>query len=189
MKGKLFIVSAPSCGGKTTLVEKVLQSSLGKKINRYVTYTTKSPRKGDLHGKDFYFVFQEKFLQLVEENFFIEWSNAYCHYYGTPYGIKNDLMKGESYILILDRAGTKKILQKIPEAVTIWISVSSIKEIERRMEERGGDNYQQKILRLYLARKEIDEERNNPMYKFHIINDDFAIAYKNLVSIIEKNIK
>jgi len=189
MSGKLFIVSAPSCAGKTSLVQELLKSDIGGRLSQYTTYTTKLPREGDVPGKDFHFVSQEEFLRRVRDGFFIEWSNAYCHYYGTPRDIKHKLNDGRSFIIILDRVGTKKILEEIPSAITIWIFVSSIEELRSRMQLRGADGKEQMLLRMSLAEKEMLEEQESPFYKFHINNSKFFESLAKLTDIIEKNIK
>ena len=187
MSGILFIVSAPSCAGKTSLVKAVIEKIKERHnfdISQYVTYTTKSPRSGTQGSKEFHFISEKEFEQKQKAGFFIEWSNAYHHYYGTPRTILNDLSQGKSYIIILDRAGMQQVVQQLPEAVTIWISVSSIAELERRIVARGRDSDKQVKLRLALAQEEMAQEAAHAQYKFCIKNDDFQIALGQIEQII-----
>ncbi len=87
MSGMLFIVSAPSCAGKTSLLKALSSGRAGGGLKQFVTYTTKPPREGDVQGKDFYFITVDEFKQKIADGYFIEWSNAYTNYYGTPKSI------------------------------------------------------------------------------------------------------
>jgi len=184
MTGKLFIVSAPSCAGKTSLLQAVLAGKAGESVSQYITYTTKPPRKGDIHGKDFHFISVDEFKRKIKEGFFLEWSNTYINYYGTPRSIMNDLEAGISYIIILDRAGARQMMSAIPEAVLIWIFVSELDELAGRLCKRGLDTPEQVQLRLQLAEREMKEEKSEKIYHYHIKNDDFDAALAYLEQII-----
>lgn len=184
MKGRLFIISAPSCAGKTSLLQALHKGPVGKSFCQYTTYTTKSPRKGDVPGKDFHFVSQEVFKAKIAKGDFIEWSNAYTNYYGTPRSILDDLNAGISYTLILDRTGAQKILKVIPDAILIWVYVSDVRMLAERIQKRGQDSSEQVKLRLQLACQEMEQEVANPMYHFHIKNDDFGKALEQLEKIV-----
>jgi len=184
MAGTLFIVSAPSCAGKTSLLKALLKGEAGVALKQYTTYTTKSPRQGDIHGKDFHFITPSEFRQKIAKGYFIEWSNAYVHYYGTPSSIISELNAGKSYIIILDRAGAQQVVKKIPGAVLIWIYVSNSMQLRSRIQNRGQDSLEQIELRLRLAVQEMDQEIKHPMYQFHIKNDDFNTALGQLEHIV-----
>ncbi len=184
MAGTLFIVSAPSCAGKTSLLKAISSDRVGGVLKQYTTYTTKSPREGDVHGKDFYFITVDKFKQKIAEGYFIEWSNAYTNYYGTPKSIIDDLRAGISYTIILDRAGARQAFKEIPSAVLIWIYVSDVKQLEQRMRTRAQDSLEQVTLRLRLAKEEMDQETEDMFYRYHIKNDDFSTALGQLEEIV-----
>jgi len=184
MKGTLFIISAPSCAGKTSLLRALHRGKLGSKLTQYTTYTTKQPREGDRQGVDFCFISREEFEQKIAQNFFIEWSDTYTNYYGTPRSIIDDLKAGISYTIILDRVGARQVAQEIPNAILIWIYVSDIDELAKRIHLRGQDSPEQVALRLRLAQDEIRQEKEHSFYAYHIKNDDFGTALGNLEEII-----
>lgn len=188
MAGTLFIISAPSCAGKTTLLRELCKGEMGKHVTQYVTYTTKKPRHGDVQGKDFHFISVEEFERKLAEGFFIEWSNTYVHYYGTPRSIIDDLHAGISYIIILDRLGARKMAQVVPQAILIWVYVSDVYQLQERIRLRGQDCLEQISLRLSLAQLEMEEEKVNSFYTYHVKNDDFPLALGQLKGIIKKYI-
>lgn len=191
MSGKLFIISAPSGAGKSTLVKHVLQRmQQSYEIERVVTYTTKKPRKGEsVDGQDFNFISQSEFEHKITQGYFIEWSNAYGNYYGSPRSILQRMTMGQSLILILDRTGAQQIKQKVPKAIMIWIYTSSIDVLRGRLGARGGETREQIEYRLRLAQQEIEEEDQSPRYQFHILNDDFYDSLEQLSIIFEENLK
>jgi guanylate kinase len=175
MSGKLFIISAPSGAGKTTLVRHSLAAlQENYSIVRIVTYTTKSPRIGeDVSGKDYYFLARADFEQKIAEGYFLEWSLAYGHYYGTPASVLERLKQKESCVLILDRAGALRIKDLFPEAILIWIYTSSMDVLKQRLEFRASENQEEVERRLSIAVSEIEQERLRPAYNFHVLNEDF----------------
>ena len=188
--GRLFVVSAPSGAGKTTLVEAVLKK-LGAScdLKRIVTYTSRAPRKGELHGKDFYYLSGADFVKKIEEGFFIEWSNGLGHYYGTQRSIIDDLERGQSGVLVIDRIGAAQIMNQIRDAILLWIEVSDIKVLEQRLARRGTETQKEIEKRIQRARLEIDEEQEKKLYHYHIYNDVFEIALQKLEAIIISAIK
>ncbi len=191
MSGKLFIISAPSGAGKTTLVKHVLKRlNPEHAISRVVTYTTKSPREKEaVHGQDFYFISQAEFEQKITQEYFIEWSNAYGNYYGSPVSIMKQMARGESLIIILDRAGALQVKEKVPEATLIWIYTSSIDVLRNRLLARASETPKQVECRLMLAKKEIQAEDMHPCYQFHILNDDFYESLDDLYHVFNKILK
>lgn len=183
--GKLFIVSAPSGAGKTTLVLAALESLVGQcHIERVITYTTKTPRPGEKHGHDYYFISQEDFLVKVGQGFFIEYSTAYAHYYGTPRHIVERLAAGISYILVIDRVGAKQIKQQTDKVVLIWIDIPDIKTLENRLTNRNTETEKELKQRLLLAQQELLEEKEENFYQYHICNDVLENALQELLSVI-----
>lgn len=190
MNGKLFIVSAPSGAGKTTLVESVLGRLKTKHIiDRLVTYTSRESRPGEVDGKDFCFVTEIEFEKRLKEGFFIEWSMDYGCYYGSPKHVENDLQIGQSRILVIDRRGAKQVIQQLPDVVTIWIYTSSVDVLRGRLLARGANTLEQIESRLELARAELEQEFENKFYKYHILNENFSETVENLEEIFLKELK
>lgn len=177
MPGTLFIVNAPSGAGKTALVETLLSRIAHfYPIKRVVTYTSRAPRTGEVNGRDYCFITPVEFERSIERGFFLEWSNDYGHYYGSPSSIKEQLAQDESFIVIVDRQGMAKIKQQIPQAITIGIQVSSLLELEKRLFSRSTELPEQIRKRILLAQEEIMQESYEPLCEFSIKNDDFTQA-------------
>lgn len=185
MRGSLFIVSAPSGAGKTTLVDALLKK-LGPTygLERVITYTSKKPRASEVNGVHYHFITPKEFEQKIKEGFFIEWSGAYGSYYGSPRAILEGLAKGSSYIMILDRAGARAIAERIPGATLIWIAPPSLYILRQRLELRGQDSLETIERRLKLADQELEDELRNPQFSHHILNENWQNALAQLESIV-----
>lgn len=185
MPGKLFVISAPSGAGKTTLVNALI-NDMGKSHNleRVITYTSKTPRPAEVNGIDYHFVTPAEFERLIGEGFFLEWSTAYGTYYGTPASIVEGLARGTSYIIILDRRGAQALAQLYKDLVLIWIEVLAISVLEERLRTRCQDTAEQIARRLVLAKDEMAQEKLMPFFRYHVMNNVFDDAYKTLQSII-----
>lgn len=185
MSGSLFVVSAPSGAGKTSLIHAVLTDlKSSHEIQRVVTYTTKKPRAGEVDGKDYHFISKELFEKLAKEGFFLEYSTDYAAYYGTPADISLKLAQGISLVLIIDRRGARQIVAKMPEAVLIWIDAPGLQELERRLRGRGTETESQISYRLEQAKIEIEQESRESLYPYHILNDNFLSAAQHLKRLI-----
>ncbi len=184
MAGKLFIVSASSGAGKTTIVNAVLQRiQLIYDVHRVLTYTTRAPRLGEINGIDYHFITVQEFESWITQGFFLEWSSAYGAYYGSPSSIVDELPNGRSYIAILDRAGAEQALKVYPQLVLIWI-YTDIMSLRDRLMQRKTETNEQIEYRIQLAKKEIEEEKLKKLYTFHIHNDDFNRAIEEFESLI-----
>jgi guanylate kinase len=180
MAGKLFIISASSGAGKTTLVNAVLQRIQSTyDVNRVLTYTTRAPRQGEVDGIDYHFLTIQAFEYRITQGFFLEWSNAYGAYYGSPSSIVEELPRGKSYIAILDRAGAEQVLKVYPGSVLIWI-YTDIMSLRDRLVQRKTETNEQIEYRIQLAKKEIEEENFKKFFTFHVHNDDFNGAIQEL---------
>jgi len=187
--GKLFVLSAPSGAGKTTLVKGALERCGGEcRLSQVVTTTTRPAREGEKPGAHYNFVSIDEFKKKIEEGAFLEWSTWYDHYYGSPREILNQLKTGQSFILVVDRPGSAEIAQAYPEAVLIWINPPSLQELARRLEKRGQDSKAAIAIRLEKAAIEMEEEQNDSLYKYHIVNDDFERAIGELCSIFTQEL-
>jgi guanylate kinase len=190
--GKLFVVSAPSGAGKTTLVSEVIRR-LEKvcPIARVVTYTTKPARPGEeRHGIDYHYLTPQEFQEKIAQGFFLEWSGAYGHYYGSPRSLLDDITQGHSRIIILDRAGAQEIKRHYPPAVMIWIYTKDTAVLQDRLARRGRgeDGADQIARRLAIACKEIEQEAQAPLYKYHVLNDCFQTALSDFEVVIKKEL-
>lgn len=186
--GKLFIISGPSGVGKTTLINKVLSLYSSEIISRVVTYTTRAPRVGDVAGVDYHFISREDFQQKIKEGFFIEWSGAYQHYYGSAWHSIKGLEEGKSYIMILDRQGAQQVLSQA-EALTIAILPPSLEVLEERLRARATESAIDMAKRLALAREELEAEKINRLYTHYVVNTFFDATVKNLMEIIASELQ
>lgn len=177
---KLFIVSAPSGCGKTTVVNKVLQSLGG--VTRSVSVTTRPPRGREGVRRDYYFVSETSFKNRAKKGDFLEWAKNFGHYYGTPKkAVYDKLKKGKDLILTIDVKGALQVRRKIPDCVMIFIAPPSLKELLRRLRKRGTDKSREISKRLRIAKKEISFSKK---YNYIIINGRLEDAVRRLKSII-----
>jgi guanylate kinase len=183
--GKLFIISAPSGAGKTSLVHAIMDRVSPKyPLKRLITYTSRAPRTNDINGIDYHFVSPSEFEQKIAEGFFMEWSNVYGAYYGSPRSALDEIQEGISYIVILDRAGTRQVVEKTTLAVPIWVTPPTIEVLEQRLRNRNTETIGQIERRLWLAKQEIEEEERQLFYPHHLINDEFETAVTDLEALI-----
>jgi len=179
----IFVFTAPSGGGKTTLVKFMKRRF--KDITYSISTTTRSPRSSEKDGIDYKFVTENVFRRHIREKKFVEWAKVHGSYYGTPVkSIKDALKKGLSIMLDLDVRGAKNVKKMFPEANIIFITASSVKELERRLLARGQDSRETIKRRLKNARKELKEIKN---FDYLVINDDLEKAEKKIVAIYVAN--
>jgi guanylate kinase len=178
--GLIFIISAPSGTGKTTMVKEVIQQLPGLRFS--VSFTTRLPRPNEREGEDYHFVSHAIFQKMVERNEFLEWSEVLGNRYGTP---RPDLKKLESegidLILDIDTQGAKKAMKEIDQPILIYFLPPSLKVLRERLINRGVDSLERIKFRLSNARKEIEEAY---WYHYVIINDRIEDAVEKLKSII-----
>lgn len=187
--GILFVISAPSGGGKTSLAKAVIKK-LNPQISleKVATYTTRPPRINEQNGKDYYFVSRPQFLKKIEDGFFLETTEYNGELYGSPASITTDLRNGKSLILVTDWDGAKKIRNFIDKPVLLWIMPPSIEILKERIQKRGTETPEQIKSRLKLANIELEQERTNKVFTHHILNDNFERAVDEIASIIRKQL-
>lgn len=178
-KGALFVVSAPSGGGKSTVLRKVISQLPGVSIS--ISYTTRPPRPGERDGMDYFFVSHGEFIDMVSDGKFIEWAEVHGYLYGTPRANLEKLMQGEDLILEIDTQGARKIRQEFRNGVLIFILSPSLEVLGERLRARGGDTEEAIQARLQYARKELDQVA---WYDYIVINREIEEATKELASII-----
>jgi len=181
-KGKLYVVSAPSGAGKTTLIKEVLRRF--KTLSYSVSHTTRAPRNNEQQGIDYYFITQEEFKEKINQNYWLEWAVVHGNYYGTSKDfIKTSLDQGKNLILDIDVQGTCEIIKSGLEMVTIFIMPPSIEILSQRLENRGSDSKKVIDKRIENAKLEIEKKY---MYQYVVINDDLDKAKEELCLIFKE---
>lgn len=178
-KGILFVVSAPSGAGKTTIVRKVISQLQGVSLS--VSCTTRAPRPGEREGVDYFFVTRDEFSAMERSGKFIEWARVHGDLYGTPRDNLKHLQQGEDLILEIDTQGAKKIMTALREGVFIFIDPPSLETLRERMRGRGGDSEDVIEARLKHAHEELDQK---DWYDYIVVNHEIEEATKTLASII-----
>lgn len=180
MTGRLFIISAPSGAGKTSLAQALIANS--KNVRMSVSHTTRQCRGGEVDGQDYHFVSQEKFLEMVDDGVFLEYAEVYGNFYGTSrHAVENLLEQGHNVLLDIDWQGARKVREQMPEAVSISVLPPSIEELQRRLRSRGSDSEDVIQSRMKQA---LDEMQHCRESDFIILNDDFNEALSDLTLIL-----
>jgi len=188
--GKLFIISASSGAGKTSLVQAMLAALQDNyALERIVTYTTREQRGQEKCGKDYFFISVKEFEQKIASGYFIEWSNAYGNYYGSPANIVEKLKKGQSQILIVDIKGAQEIARQQSDAILIWIATKDNQTLYERLRTRNRESSQIIAERLRLAMEEDKDERVKMLYKYTLINDVFDKVLIEFCDLIKKELE
>jgi len=186
--GKLFILSAPSGAGKTSVARNVIQLiGDAHNIKRVITYTSRKPRSGESSGIDYCFISEDEFKKRIDQNFFLEYSTAYQSYYGTPRSILYDMANGKSFLLIVDHIGAGKVYKKV-DATLIWLYTSNIDILRKRLLNRATENSKEIIGRLQQAQKEIEQEKKVKLFHHHIENNDIKNTVNAVLKIIVEQI-
>lgn len=181
-KGTLYIISAPSGAGKSSLIKALLKTQPTYDTRVSVSHTTRAPRPGEHHGEHYFFVAVDEFKQLIEQNAFLEYAEVFGHYYGTSVqAINNMLTQGIDLFLDIDWQGARQVREKMPLARSIFILPPSREELERRLRGRGQDDDEVIADRMVKAVAELSHYNE---YDYLIINDDFATALQDLKAII-----
>ncbi len=186
-KGKIIIISGPSGSGKTTLYKKLLTSKKFKRrLVRSVSITTRPKRKGEKHGRDYFFVSLKMFAHKKRSGHFLESEQVFGNRYGTPNKNVQDLLRaGKNVLLCIDVKGAKSVRRKFPKAATIFIKTTSLAVLAARLKGRGSEQKSVVAQRLKTAKKELREAKK---YKYVVINDNLRAAYGKLEAIIASEI-
>ena len=182
MSGKLFVITAPSGAGKTSLIEAVMRDDPTLKIS--ISYTTRRPRKGEKEGVDYHFIDVPTFLKMKERGEFLESAEVHGNHYGTGKQVILDAVKrGDALILEIDWQGAQQVRRLYPDCIGIFILPPSVEELERRMRARGQDSDEVIRQRVQNAREELSHAGE---FNYAIINKDFETARRELADIIRK---
>ncbi len=181
-KGILFVISAPSGAGKTTLCREAMKRL--DNLTFSVSYTTRPPRPGEEEGRDYHFVDEETFLQMVEKGEMAEWARVYNHLYGTPKApLLKAIKEGKDILLDIDIQGASQIKGAFPDdAVTIFVFPPSLETLKERLGKRGTDPPQ--VIKERWAKAE-EEMAMYPLFQFFVVNDQLERAVEDLLAIIK----
>ncbi len=176
-----IVISAASGTGKTSLCLRLLKTLSG--TARSISYTTRAPRGDEENGRDYYFVPNEKFDEMIAGQEFIEWAEVFDHRYGTGFkAVQEQLSSGVDVLLDIDVQGGAQILDRLPDALLIFLLPPSMAELNRRLTNRATDSQEVVKKRLEKARDEISQSRH---YEYLIVNDDFDQAAEQLRAIVK----
>lgn len=181
-RGLMFILSSPSGAGKTTIARRILESVNG--IGMSVSVTTRPMRPGEVDGKDYHFVDQATFDQMVEDEEFLEWAHVFGNSYGTPKAqIKAGLKAGQDFLFDIDWQGTQQLYQRMEvDVVRVFLLPPSIEELEGRLRSRATDPEAVIQDRMARARSEISHWDG---YDFVVINEDVGACFEQVRGILE----
>ncbi len=180
MTGNLYIVSAPSGAGKSSLVRALVEGD--PRLRLSVSYTTRPPRPGEEDGVHYHFVSREVFLEMLGAGAFLESAEVYGNYYGTSqHWIEAQLKEGHDVLLEIDWQGAAQVRRLFPEAIGIYILPPSIGELERRLRDRGQDSEAVIARRLAAAREDMSHALE---YDYLVVNERFDLALADLKAIV-----
>lgn len=180
MKNKLLVISGPSGVGKGTLV-KALKARRADVVES-ISCTTRAPREGETHGKEYFFLTKEEFLRRIAENDFLEYDEHFGNYYGTPKSFVQEMLKEKSVILEIDVVGALNAKKAIPDSVLIMIAPPSLEELKRRLVGRGTEtdaDIENRLSRLDYEMSQQDK------YDYVVINDDLERALLEIENILD----
>jgi guanylate kinase len=179
-RGLLFIVSAPSGTGKTTLVERLVKETPGLRMSR--SYTSRAARSGERHGVDYNFITRQEFDAMVREGAFLEWADIYGNLYGTATAdTEHCLAGGEDLVLVIDVQGARQVRSRGLENIGIFVLPPSAAVLESRLRGRSKDTEEQIHRRLEVACREVEDFAT---YDYVVINDEVEACVDRLRSIV-----
>ena len=180
-QGLLIVISAPSGAGKGTIINKMLEKNNNLWLS--VSATSRPMRTNDIEGKTYYFYTKEEFENKIKEDYFLEYASYADNYYGTPKKyIQEHLNNGEDVILEIEIQGAMQVKKLIPEALFVFIMPPSLKELKKRLVNRGTDTKEKILERFKIAYQEMNEVTK---YNYVVVNDEIEIAADKVLSIIK----
>lgn len=181
--GNVFLITAPSGAGKSSLLAALMQADASLTLS--VSYTTRAPRDGETHGKDYYFVDQNDFEAMLGRNEMLESAHVHGHYYGTPRApLVAALQAGRDVLLEIDWQGAQQVRAQLPGITSIFILPPSIEALDQRLRARAKDSEQVIAKRLAGANLEISHANE---FEYVIINQEFSVALSQLQQIVESS--
>ncbi len=181
--GNLFILSAPSGAGKSSLISALLKQGSNRPLQVSVSHTTREPRPGEINGEHYHFVSVAEFKSLIKKNAFYEWAEVFGNYYGTSESaIDQQLARGVDVFLDIDWQGAQQVRLRKPQVTTIFICPPSKEELQQRLKNRGQDCDDTIQDRMDKAQ---DECSHYQEFDYIVVNDDFDLALKELNTIVD----
>jgi len=182
--GRIVIISSPSGGGKTSICRRLLTPARKRRGWRFsISYTTRVKRRGERHGREYYFVDNEEFAALVKDDFFAEYFKVHLYHYGTPrQPLEQVLNRGGVMLLDVDVQGAKRLKKLYPQAVTVFILPPSERALRQRLKRRGTETQTQLEVRFENAKKEMRLFRD---FEYAVVNDVLGEAVRKVRTIIE----
>jgi guanylate kinase len=178
--GQLFVITAPSGTGKSTIIGMVRKDLKG--LDYSVSHTTRAPRKGEINGVHYHFTGKKEFEKMIQAQEFIEWAVVYQQLYGTSISsVRSAQASGKDILLDLDIQGARQIKRRFPESTTIFVIPPSLQALRERLEKRSSHNGTNIDLRMTEAIQEIRECRD---FDFLIVNDDLRQAVREVEAVI-----
>ena len=182
VQGTLYIISAPSGAGKSSLIQALLKTQPLYDTQVSISHTTRSERPGEKHGEHYFFVSKDEFIEMIEKDDFLEHAEVFGNYYGTSrVTIEQVLASGVDVFLDIDWQGAQQIRAKMPQARSIFVLPPSKDELDRRLRGRGQDSEEVIAKRMAQA---VAEMTHFAEYDYLIVNDDFDLALSDLKTII-----
>jgi len=180
--GNLFIITAPSGAGKSSLIKSIIEEG---KIELSVSATTREPRINEVHGRDYFFLSINEFQKLIDQNSFLEYAKVHEHFYGTLIShVTKKLDTGIDTILDIDVQGFYQLQEKNIEYTSIFIIPPSLDILRERLKDRATESTSSIDIRLLNAKKEI---KSAPYFDYLVLNDNFEVALSKLRGIFEAN--
>jgi guanylate kinase len=178
-RGILFIISAPSGTGKTTLCKQLATNLTG--LWHSISYTTRKPRPGEEHGREYYFIGEQTFREMVARNEFVEWAHVYGHLYGTPWkSLTEKIDQGIDVLLEIDVQGAIQVKKRFEDSVSIFILPPSMTVLRARLQTRASDTPEEIQRRLHKVKEEVWSYRE---YVYIVRNEDLGRSLHDLESI------
>jgi guanylate kinase len=181
MEHLLVVVSGPSGVGKGTIVKTVLKRRTD--VVESVSCTTRAPREGERHGREYYFLTKEEFTRRIQENDFLEYDEHFGNFYGTPKSFVKEKLKEKSVILEIDVVGALNAKKAFPKSVLVMIAPPSLEELKNRLISRGSESEEDIENRLSRLKFELSQKDK---YDYVIINDDLEKAIEEFCQILDR---
>ncbi len=179
-KGILIVVSGFSGAGKGTLMKELIRTREGFALS--VSATTRAPREGEMHGREYFFTDRDRFIEMIENDELYEYAEYQGNFYGTPRSFVDErLSEGLDVILEIEVQGAEKIRKKFPEAVLIFVTPPSVSELVRRLTSRGSETEEKIRGRILRAAEEAEYISG---YEYVLINDDLDVCVEDLLAVV-----
>lgn len=179
-RGNLFVISGPSGAGKGTLVSRLMEAVPDARLS--ISATTRKPREGEVDGVHYHFITRDEFMELVDEDGFLEWAEFAGNRYGTPRSfVEQSMAKGAQVILEIEVQGAFQVREKMPDAHLVFIEPPSLEVLEERLRGRGTEDEEAVQRRLATARVELSRKME---YDIRLVNDDLERAVDELIAIV-----